>query len=47
MRKRYYGQAKTTTGVLLNKNGAPIKELGYQPFKRKKPRKQKRKKWKK
>ena len=47
MKKNYHRHSKTATGVLINKNGAPVKELGHQPTQTKKPIKQKRKKWKK
>jgi len=47
MRKKFYRTSKTITVIPINHNGAPLQELGYQPTKRKKPIKQKRKKWKK
>ena len=47
MKKYFYRKSKTITGIPIDQNGAPIQALGHQPTKRKKPIKQKRKKWKK
>lgn len=46
MRKKFYRTSKTITGIPIDRNGAPIQELGHKPTKRKKSIKQKRKKWK-